>query len=418
MTVRASARPLAARRWGLRRVLLDDVALKAAAMGVALALWLVAAGASGRETTRTFDGRLPVERPEVPAGYVARGALGDVAVRLRGTDVVLAKVTSADLHASVDLGAVDLGPGGSFELPVRVVADTAGVAVVDVAPAMVTLRIERLASRTVAVQASLANSPPAGWVAGTPVLSPREVGLDGPESAVAQVAAVTVSVRFGDAPLDVVQTAQPIPVDAAGAPVDGVRVEPKTVEVRVAVLPEATTRSVPVVPVLRGAPAPGWWLAGVAVDPLVVVVRGSQAALGALGRLNTLPLDVGGLAGDRVYSTSVALPAGVTLAGPAEVTVRVAVTPLTGTRAYSLAVAVASLPMGLAAEVETRAVEVVLAGPQTQLAAVTAEQLAVTIDVAGLGVGTHQVPVVVAAPAGLAVTSVQPPRATVTIRSR
>ena len=416
--MRATGRVLTARRFDLRRAALQDLPLKLAALAVALVFWTVAAESAAREATITFAGRLPVERPEVPAGYVLRGALGDVTVRLRGPEALVAKVTAAELRASVDLAPADLAAGGLVELPVRVTPADPRIRVVDVTPAAASARLERLTARTLAVQARFANEPPRGWLAEAALVRPKEVRVSGPESVVASVAALVVTVRFGDAPLDVVQTAQPIPVDAAGLPLDGLTAEPATVEVGVAVLPTATTRTVAVVPVFRGAPATGYWLRGITAEPVAVTVRGPQAALGALDRLETAPVDASGLTADRTVRVGLALPDGISLVRPEDVSVTLSVAALTGSRAFpQLAVQVLNVPPGLVAEVEPRSVEAIVAGPLPVLAA-AADTLLATVDVAGRGAGIHLAEVTVRGPQGSLTQSVQPSRVTLTIHSR
>src|SRR5207249_3374678 len=88
-------------------------------------------------------GRVAVERPDsVPAGYVVQGQLGDVSVRLKGTEAALANVVASDLHATLDLPAADIHNSDPQDVPVRVDVVTAGVKVESKAPATVTVRIE------------------------------------------------------------------------------------------------------------------------------------------------------------------------------------------------------------------------------------------------------------------------------------
>ncbi|MBM4435406.1 MAG: hypothetical protein FJ028_10000, partial [Chloroflexi bacterium] len=75
------------RRVDLRRTFTTDLPLKGAAVGVAILLFLWATlvyNAPAPDVTELFDGRIPVERPEVPPGFVMRAPRGDAQVRLRG----------------------------------------------------------------------------------------------------------------------------------------------------------------------------------------------------------------------------------------------------------------------------------------------------------------------------------------------
>src|SRR5205807_104096 len=91
------ARPLLPRRHiNLRRVVTADLPLKLTAVLIAMIFWAVSAlSAPPTEVVRDYGGRVAVERPDdVPAGYVLEGQLGDVGVRLKGTEAAARRVRS------------------------------------------------------------------------------------------------------------------------------------------------------------------------------------------------------------------------------------------------------------------------------------------------------------------------------------
>lgn len=411
-------RVLGRRRLDLR-FFAQDLPLKGVAFAVALILWVTVAQAAVREVTVDFDGRIPVERPEVPVGLVMRGQLGDVTVRLRGTPAAVGAVTRESLRATVDISVLAGTRGEPQDAPVRVAVTTEGVKVIDVVPASVPVRVEKLTMRTLAVQARYGNETPKGFVAGDAAVSPAEVSVSGPESAVAAVAAVYATVRFGDVGLDLVQGAQATAVDKDGAPVDGVMTEPAGVQVRVPLLPTSTTRTLPVFWDLRGAVAAGYWISRVVTDPAAITVRGELAALSALERIAAAPVDVNGLTASRSVRVPLLLPAGVALLQPTDASVTITVTPLTGTRPFPL---VAIQAVGLAptqsAEIDPRTVEVIVAGPVPTLSGLAGDSVSAAVDVSGRPPGTYQLEVTVRVPQGVTIQSVQPARVTVTIRNR
>jgi YbbR domain-containing protein len=383
--------------------------------------WIVSLLSAGpTEVVRDYGGRVAVERPDVPAGYVLEGALGDVGVRLRGTDGALANVAASDLHASIDIAAADLHRADAQDVPVRVDVATPGVKVIDISPPKVSVRIEPITSRAVAVQARFANDPPAGTFAGDPAIIPAEVRVSGAARQVARIAALYATVRFGDAVTDLVQSVQPTGVDAAGRAIEGLAVDPAVVQVTVPVLPTATTRTVPVVPALRGSVATGYWITRVTTDPTVVTVRGESAALGSIDQVATAALDVSGLALDRTFQVALVLPAeGTSLIKATQVTVVVSVAPLSGSRPFPLlAVQATGLSGGLVAEFDPPTVGAVVAGTIPALAGISPGQVMATVDAAGKGPGSYQVDVVLRTPSGTTAQSVQPTRVTLTIRTR
>jgi YbbR domain-containing protein len=408
------------RRIDVRRIMTHDFPLKATAIVIALVFWVaLTQNTAPRSIVATFDGRVAVERPAAPAGYVLRGQLGDVGVTLRGAPGVADRVALSDLHATIDLKSLTLGRSEPQDARVTVTVARDGVEVVDVSPPTVSVRVERLLSRTVLVQARFANAPPTGSRAGDAVVSPSEVSVTGPESDVSRIAAVLGTVRFGDTQTDIEAPSTPAtPVDAAGVPIDGLKIEPAVVTVKVPVLPIATTRTVPVVFTLRGAVAPGNWVVGVAMDPFAVTVRGDEAVLATLDRIETLPIDVGGLSATKSFKAILAVPTGVTLLKPTDVAVTVTVQPLTGTRLFNSAVQVTGLTAGQTADVDVATVSVLVAGPMPTLATLAPEQVIAVVDVAGRGSGTFTLDVAIRVPLGVTVQTVQPNRATVTIRPR
>ena len=419
--VPAPARPLLQRRRiDLRRIATADFPLKFTAVLIAVIFWVVSIlSAPASEVVREFPGRVGVERPDaVPAGYVLQGQLGDVSVRLKGTEAALANVVASDLHARLNLP--DIHNADPQDVLVTAEVATAGVKVESVAPATVTVRIEPITSRDVAVQARFANSPPTGTFAGDPAITPSQVRVSGAASQVARIAALYATVGFGDAVTDLVQSVQPRAVDASGATIDGLTVDPAVVQLTVPVLPTATTRTVPVVPAVRGAVATGYWITRVTSDPTVVTVRGEGAALSAIDEVTTAPIDVSGLGADKTFQVALLLPAeGTSLVKAAQATVTVSVAPLTGSRSFPVvAVQASGLGSGFVAEFDPPTISIVVAGPVPALSGITPGQVVATVDATGKGPGTYPMDVVFRTPPGTTAQSVQPTRVTLTIRTR
>lgn len=409
------------RRGGLRRLdprglITRDFPLKAAALAISILAFVAVAESTPVEGTQTY--KLVLERPEVPAGYVLRGTLGEVTVKLHGPAAAVAKLAPADLHPTVDLAAADYGRSDPQDLPVHVpLNDQAIVAQSD--PATVSVRIEKIVARPLTVQVRFANDPPRGFIPGAPMFSTSEVRLSGPQSLVASVAAAFATLRFGDTPIDISTSAAVVPVDAAGTPVEGVQSDPPAVQVSVPVLSTASTRTVPVLWNLRGAVAPGYWISRVTTDPVALPVQGTPSALAAIDRLDTAVIDVSGLTANRSFRVPLVLPEGVTLLQPTDATVGVTVVPLSGTRPFpQVAITVTGVAAGLVADTDPRTVEVVLAGPLATLAALGPEAVTATVDAGGRAAGSAAADVVLRLPAGVTSISLQPARVTLTMRPK
>ncbi len=405
------------RRLDFRRAIVNDFPLKAAALAISLLAFVVAvAESTPEEVTQTYQ--VAIERPEVPSGYVLRGTFGEVTVKLRGPAPAITKLAPSDLHPTLDLTAADFTRNDVQDVPVRVpLNDQAIVAQTD--PVAITVRIEKVVARSLTVQVRFANDPPAGFMPGTPTFSTSEVRVTGAQSLVASVAAVLATIRFGDTPIDISSSAAILPVDAAGKTVDGVQSDPQTVQVSVPVLSTSSTRTVPVLWNLRGSVASGFWISRVTTDPVALQVQGTPAALAAIDRLDTAPIDVSGLNANRSFRVPFVLPAGITLLQPTDATVGVTVVPLSGTRPFpQVAVTATGLGAGLAADTDPRSVDVVVAGPLATLAALGPDAVLATVDATGRSAGSGPADVVLKLPAGVTAISQQPVRVTLTIRAR
>jgi YbbR domain-containing protein len=407
------------RRVDVRRIVTHDFPLKAIAVVIAVVFWVaITQNGTPQPVTVVFDGRIPVERPENPVGYVLRGQFGEVVVTLRGAPGVADRVALSELHATFDVKSLTLGQTEPQDARVMVTVAKDGVEVVDVSPPTVSVRVERLISRVLLVQPRFANEPPTGARAGDAAVTPTEVRVTGPETDIGRITAVLATVRFGDAQTDIETSTPAIPVDAAGVAIDGLQVEPGVVVVKVPVLPTATTRTVPVVFALRGVVAPGYWVVSVAMDPFAVTVRGDEQVLSTLDRIETLPIDIGDLSATKKVTVGLSLPKGVTLLRPTDVAVTVTVQALTGTRLFNTAVVITGLAANQTADLDQTSVGVLVAGPVPALASLPPEQVVASVDVAGRGPGTYMLDVAIRVPSGISVQTVQPARVTVTIRPR
>ena len=104
---------------------------------------------------------------------------------------------------------------------------------------------------------------------------------------------------------------------------------PSTAHVTVPVYTDKTTKSLPVNPVVTGTPAAGFEIAAIAVKPETVTVQGEAEKLGALDRVDTLPVPVTGASNSVTESVGLDLPTGIIPVGDAKVVVTISLRPVT-----------------------------------------------------------------------------------------
>jgi YbbR domain-containing protein len=109
------------------------------------------------------------------------------------------------------------------------------------------------------------------------------------------------------------------------------------------------------------------------------------------GVVETQPLDLQGADEDITTRLALNLPENVTLVGAQTVQVTVGISPIqTSLTLLNQKVNVIGLTEGLAVRILPQTVDVILSGPLPTLDALTPQDVIVSVDVSGLGIGTHQ----------------------------
>jgi YbbR domain-containing protein len=131
---------------------------------------------------------------------------------------------------------------------------------------------------------------------------------------------------------------------------------------------------------------------------------------------HTVPIDLTGRTADFEMEVALALPDQVTATGNGEIRVSVSIVEETGTRSYSVGVALVGPRSDRLYVLGTNSVDVTLGGTISALDGLDIRALVATISVADLEVGTHTVPLTFTATGGLELVSISPQQVTVTVQ--
>ena len=153
----------------------------------------------------------------------------------------------------------------------------------------------------------------------------------------------------------------------------------------------------------------------VTVDPLVALVVGDADQLAELTEVDTDPIPMTGVSGNETVHIGLALPTGVIAVGDDQVTVTIAVRPVTATRTFNAGLRLVGAANNLQYALSTDRVLVTIGGSTADLDRLSATTLVVDLDVTGLTSGAHEVPVTANLPTGTALVAASPPEVTVTI---
>jgi YbbR domain-containing protein len=279
------------------------------------------------QNVRTWTGEVPIERIRQPSNVTLISEIPPVTqIRYRAPIDVL--ISPSLFAATVDLSGVITQPGGPPRaVPVTLVSLDQRVQIVDFQPREVQVQLDPVTERSLPVTLAL-GAVPEGVTVGLPRIEPSRVTLRGAQTRVESVSQVVARVSIDASGLSIDRDVDLVAVDGNGNPVPSVEIDPERVRVQIAVALELANRTLPVVPTLTGAPAAGYAITAVTVEPLVVTVSGEAATIGALDGAPTEAINVAGRTTDLEAIVNLDLPEGVNVSGSDQVRVVLTIEPI------------------------------------------------------------------------------------------
>jgi YbbR domain-containing protein len=326
-------------------------------------------------------------------------------------------VGAESFAVTIDLAAYDMSQSPQRQaLPIRVRPLSDGLTVLSYAPVSVSVGIDRLGTSQVRVAVDY-GVVPTGLEVGTPQLSVQEVTATGPDSLLHRVDRALATVRIDQSGIDCCGQVDLVPVDIDGRRVESVDLTPSTARVSIDVTTVETSRTVPIRPLLTGAPAAGFEVGTVSSDPSVVTLRGAPAVLAAIAEVLTQPISLSGSQTTLHATGTLVIPDGARLADPADAqpSIVVEIHETIATRTLLLGLVCSGEPPGSACLPQVGQVAVTVRGTASALNALDPAKLTPVLDVSGLGPGDHLVQPSLTLPPGITKVTISPISVTVTI---
>jgi len=399
------------------------------AIGLGFALWVFVSYTQNPDRDTSYDsvpvnvvGRAPnlllVDKDGLP-----RNSLPPVNVTVQADTETLKNVQQSSLRAVVDL--TGLGPG-EHQVPVDVEPTRSDLKRVTFStkPSFLPIRLEEEITRTVELTVTVTGNVPFSFEASQPRLTYnnqpiQQVRVRGPQSRVEQIKVAHVT---ADIDRLTANYSSPRPIEGIGQDgqvVQGVTFEPATVNVLVPIVSSAGIKRVPVVPRIVGAPASGYMVASIAVEPQFIRLTGSSGPLDNVQSIGTSDVDISGANQTIVRTVAVSAPPNIGIAADEAnmVTVTVTIAPIARPFQVTLPapVVVTDVPDGLLVSLSPQTVQITLSGTSAQLAALDPDRLQGIASARGRGAGSFTIVPTFALPDGISLVG-EPPRVTVTLR--
>ncbi|NUQ84911.1 MAG: hypothetical protein HUU11_09375 [Anaerolineales bacterium] len=369
------------------------------ALALGISVWISAVTSADPDEVRVYPNMIPLEIVgKDPSLIVTSEIPSEVEVTLRMPRSAWELLTAQEnsVQATLDLSGLSAG-AHAVDIQLRVLARPYQIVLVN--PETVNVLLEPIANRPLPIEISLSGLPALGYQAGEVTINPTEVIVSGPESIVNQATRARVFLNL-DGARENIEQSNPIQILDENNNVirRGLTITPDVAQVSVPISQQGGFRDMAVKVVVTGQIAAGYRLENISVFPPVVTVFASDPALvnSLPGILETQPLDLQDADGDITTRLALNLPENVTLVGAQTVQVTVGISPIqTSLTLTNQTIKVVGLTEGLTMQIFPQTVDVIISGPLPTLDALTPQDVIVTVDVAGLGPGTHQLTPVV-----------------------
>jgi YbbR domain-containing protein len=382
------------------------------ALILGVAVWVSAVSAADPDEVRPYPRSIPIEIVGQDPSLVLNNEIpASMNVSIRAPRSVWATLITQDEYVRAVLDLSGLG-AGEHEVPIQVQVGLRPTQIVLANPESVNVDLESYVTKTLPLSLALTGQPAAGYQAGEATLAKQEVVISGPASLVDEAVQAHVGVNLDGIREGI--TNEPVPIQITNSKneiMKGLTVNPETVMANVPVSQQSGYRDLAVKVVVNGQQAPGYRLENISVFPLVVTVVSKDPALvnSLPGVVDTQPLDLQDAKEDISTRLALDLPDGVTLIGPQTVQVQVSITPIQNSITLSnLPINVTNIAPGLTAQTFPLTVDVIISGPVPVIETLTAQDVTVTVDATGLGVGSYQLEPKVDPPSNVSFESILP----------
>ena len=362
------------------------------AFALAVVVWFSAETAANPNIESTRSVPLEIYGLD-PNMLIVDNPPAQVRVTMSAPTSVMNSLDSVDgsITAWVDVSGLE---AGSYELEVNAQAsETYGpVRINQITPQFVTLTLEPLITRNFPVDLVISGDPAIGYQKGTPSYTPTSVTVSGAASVVDQVTSTQVALDISEADETIDVEIPVLALDANSDPVEGVLINPKTINVTQPVYLQGGYRNVIVKVLTTGQPANGYKLTNITVSPLNVVVFASDPQLvnDLPGFVETEPVDLTGAEDDVDTFAALQLPEGISVVGDETVLVQVSIAAIEGSLSMDLPVTPIGLLPTQAAVLSPETVKVILSGPVTVLDSLKPSDIRVIVDLTDQELGTYQ----------------------------
>jgi YbbR domain-containing protein len=376
------------------RSLLKRLPTLLTALVFAIAVWVFAVTAADPTETRAFPEPFNLDIIGLDSDLMIVNDIDDqVSLTVRAPASILDRLENESSLINVTLDLSDL-EAGVHTLTPQVSISLTPAEVERINPSSIFVKLEAVISETFPIAVQTIGNPATGFEVKTPELSENSVLVSGPQSLVEAIDKVAVEVSVEKASEDIQRTVDVHAYDVEGNIIEGVNVNPNSIQITLPVTQSSGYRSVVVKIVTSGQIAAGYKLTYIFALPPTVTITSLDEALvnDSPGYVETTPINLDGANEDMEIQVSLNLEEGISVVdGSQNVTVQIGIDPIESSISFTdIPIQFSGLGDGLTAIASPENVGVFLSGPLYLLEDLDPAMLVVVINLTDRGPGTYQ----------------------------
>ncbi|MCA9376094.1 MAG: hypothetical protein KC925_03440 [Candidatus Doudnabacteria bacterium] len=354
-----------------------------------------------------LDRNLEIQASNVQEGLALSEALPDVSVQVKAPADLWAEFPDDELSASVDLEGLGIG---THEVPVEISVRNPRIIVLERTPEFVQVRIDQVTTIEKEVDVEVSGNVAEGFVTKDPEKAIDRVELRGASGALSRVARILATVTLQGEEEEVRHLAPLVALDSNNNPVEGILVNPGTVEIRIPVEREQTVNTVRIEPRTSGTLPSGFTLTGVSTNPSTIELEGTQEALAAIDVVPTQAIALENVRESYEREVTLELPEGVTVKDDRRVIMRIEIAQQQATRSIVANIETKDVPNGLEiTSLSPSSAALTVAGNKLTVDGLDPAGVRIVLSLTGKVAGTYDLPIAatdVQLPGGVTLSSV------------
>ncbi len=369
----------------------DNIISLILSFALAVSIWIFANVEKNPEIIDTMDTPIPIEVLNKSQGLLITGDITEnVTVTARAPRDRWEVLTPDKFRAYIDLEGLE---PGLHDLPIQVECSDRTVQIEDKNPEELTLRLEKIKKKDVAVNVKVSDNPPTGFVVQEITTTPPTVTIEGPQSTVDKLEKLNAEIWLRGSKEPIERTIFLNPRDEQGNLLEGLTLEPPQTTVRVNVVQKEGYKDVSVRAVVTGTVAPGYWISNISVEPSTVVIVGDPDVINQIpGFVETEPVDVAGAEDTVIKQVELNLPPNTSLLSQPGIFVSVNVTAIQGGQTVQRPILTQGLSPGLeVVSISPNTVDIILSGSLPEFNSLSYDAIRAVVDLQDLGPGTYKI---------------------------